>query len=69
MAAMTCPGVPTLRKRLRPAERVETESAIYAGARSRVAPRLCNSVHLLYWVAPIRGSRTQAKRDRKPELL
>nr|DAF15762.1 MAG TPA: hypothetical protein [Caudoviricetes sp.]DAM43898.1 MAG TPA: hypothetical protein [Caudoviricetes sp.] len=30
----------------------------HAGARSRVAPRLCNSVHLLYWVAPIRGSRT-----------
>ena len=26
-AAMTCPGVPTHRKRLRPAERVETESA------------------------------------------
>lgn len=26
---MTCPGVPTRRKRLRPAERVETESAIY----------------------------------------
>ena len=27
VAAMTCPGVPTHRKRLRPAERVETESA------------------------------------------
>jgi hypothetical protein len=34
-AAMTCPGVPTLRKRLRPAERVETESAIYAECCSR----------------------------------
>ena len=31
MAAMTCPGVPTHRKRLRPAERVETESA-YIGS-------------------------------------
>ena len=29
VAAMTCPGVPTHRKRLRPAERVETESALY----------------------------------------
>ena len=27
VAAMTCHGVPTRRKRLRPAERVETESA------------------------------------------
>lgn len=27
VAAMTCPGVPAHRKRLRPAERVETESA------------------------------------------
>ena len=27
VAAMTCPGVPTHRKRLRPAERVEPESA------------------------------------------
>lgn len=27
VAAMTCPGVPTHKKRLRPAERVETESA------------------------------------------
>ena len=30
-AAMTCPGVPTHRKRLRPAERVETESANMQG--------------------------------------
>ena len=35
MAAMTCPGVPTHRKRLRPAERVETESATYAECLSR----------------------------------
>lgn len=35
VAAMTCPGVPTHRKRLRPAERVETESATYAECRSR----------------------------------
>ena len=34
-AAMTCPGVPTHRKRLRPAERVETESATYAECLSR----------------------------------
>lgn len=35
VAAMTCPGVPTHRKRLRPAERVETESATYAECCSR----------------------------------
>lgn len=35
MAAMTCPGVPTHKKRLRPAERVETESATYAECSSR----------------------------------
>lgn len=35
VAAMTCPGVPTHRKRLRPAERVETESATYAECLSR----------------------------------
>ena len=35
MAAMTCTGVPTHRKRLRPAERVETESATYAECCSR----------------------------------
>lgn len=35
VAAMTCPGVPTHKKRLRPAERVETESATYAECSSR----------------------------------
>lgn len=36
MAAMTCPGVPTHRKRLRPAERVETESALYTAIKEWV---------------------------------
>ena len=35
VAAMTCPGVPTHKKLLRPAERVETESATYAECSSR----------------------------------
>ena len=39
VAAMTCPGVPTHRKRLRPAERVETESANTGANVPRLARR------------------------------
>lgn len=41
---MTCPGVPTHRKRLRPAERVETESAYIGSLPSVEAGRLCRAI-------------------------
>ena len=44
MAAMTCPGVPTHRKRLRPAERVETESAYIGSLPSMESGRLCRAI-------------------------
>ena len=44
MAAMTCHGVPTHRKRLRPAERVETESAYIGSLPSVEAGRLCRAI-------------------------
>ena len=44
VAAMTCPGVPTHRKRLRPAERVETESAYIGSLPSVEAGRLCRAI-------------------------
>ena len=44
VAAMTCPGVPTHRKRLRPAERVETESAYIGSHPSVEAGRLCRAI-------------------------
>lgn len=44
VAAMACPGVPTHRKRLRPAERVETESAYIGSLPSVEAGRLCRAI-------------------------